>query len=651
MIELRSFSAPVRVLGFLMLMLSLSRIILIAWYWGRVAPTDGVWFILLQGIRFDIVLMGMLIGPALLAAPWVSGHKYGGPMLRYYLVAVTMFVLWMELGTIPYIDQYDVRPNYIYVEYLKYPREVLSMLFVSYGMLMMLIGLLTLGGWLLAWRWSGSALQTPKRKGLPEALILTPMVLILILAMVRSTLDHHPVNPSTVAFTTDSLVNQLALSSPYTLVYAIYEQQRDSRGRSVKYGKMDEDDALRTVVEDAGLAAEVDLQSETPTMHMQLATRRLNRPLNLVIILQESLGAEFVGSLGGKDLTPSIDALADDGIWFEQLYATGTRSVRGIEAIISGFPPTSRRSVVKLAETQRGFFTIANLLQNQNYETSFIYGGSAHFDNMRRFFLNNGFQTVIDQDDFENPKFTATWGVSDEDLFLKAHEHLSSKGDRPFFSLVFSSSNHKPFEVPAGKVETRTGPEGPRDTAVAYADYALGEFFKLARSSNYYDNTVFLVVSDHNSRVKSAHLVPVERFHIPGVILGGGIQPRRVPGITSQVDLLPTLLSLMGIDGQHPAIGYDLTRPEYYLGAGRAQMQFHSLQAWMVPGKVVVLQPKLPMQSFLYELGGSLDPDPAPDQELMRQALAHSLYPSMMIREKAYRPKDFSLVEKDPGAN
>ena len=101
MIELRSFSAPVRVLGFLMLMLTLSRIVLIAWYWGRVAPTDGVWFILLQGIRFDVVLMGMLIGPAMLAAPWVSGHRYGGPALRYYLVAVTMFVLWVELGTIP----------------------------------------------------------------------------------------------------------------------------------------------------------------------------------------------------------------------------------------------------------------------------------------------------------------------------------------------------------------------------------------------------------------------------------------------------------------------------------------------------------------------------------------------------------------------
>ena len=135
---------------------------------------------------------------------------------------------------------------------------------------------------------------------------------------------------------------------------------------------------------------------------------------------------------------------------------------------------------------------------------------------MRRFFLNNGFQTVIDQKDFEDPEFVATWGVSDEDLFQKAHEYLSHRGEQPFFSLVFTSSNHKPFEVPAGKVETRTGSGWPRDTAVAYADYAMGKFLEKARESDYWENTVFLVVSDHNSRVKGAHLIPVERFHVPG---------------------------------------------------------------------------------------------------------------------------------------
>ena len=636
--SVRSLAAPLRVLGFLMLLLSLSRLLLLAWYWDRIAPTGGSWFILLQGVRFDLVLMGMLVGPALLAAPWISRRRTGAYLLRVYLVVVTLFIVWVELGTIPYIDQYDARPNYIYVEYLKYPREIFSMLLTSYGLLMAVVAIATLLSALLAWQLTRSTSQTSSHRRLPGALLLTPVMAVLIFAMIRSTTDHHPVNPSTVAFTTDSMVNQLPLNSPYTLIYAVYEQHRDAKGGSANYGKMDEGEALRLVVEAAGLTGQVDLQSDTPTMHDQLATRRLDRPLNLVIVLEESLGAEFVGSLGGKDLTPNLDALSDKGIWFEQLYATGTRSVRGIEAIVSGFPPTSKRSVVKLTETQKDFFTIANVLQEQNYQTSFIYGGSSHFDNMRRFFLNNGFQTVIDQKDFEDPQFVATWGVSDEDLFLKAHQYLSANRDQPFFSLIFSSSNHKPFEIPEGKVETRTGPDGPREMAVAYADYALGGFMAMARDSDYWDNTVFLVVSDHNSRVKGASLIPIERFHVPGVILGAGIEPRLVPGISSQIDLLPTLLSLIGVDSRHPAVGRDLTRPEYYEGGGRAQMQYHDTQGWLVDGKVVIMQPKLPRKSFLYQPGGTFRPDPDPNPELEREALAHALWPVMMIRDKAYHP-------------
>ncbi len=631
--------APARVIAMLMVVLSLSRIATMAWFWDRVEPTGGTWFILLQGIRFDLVLMGMVMGPALLLAPWVSGLKKGVTGLRIYMVAVTLFVLWVELGTIPYIEQYDSRPDYIYVEYLIYPREVLSTLLASYGLLMAVVGAATLICALLTWRMTRRATQTVgSYRALPGALLLTPFVLLAMFAMIRSTLDHHPINPSTVAFTTDSMVNQLPLNSPYTLVYAIYEQNRDANGGSANYGKMDKQKVLQIVAKAAGLDGKVDLHSDTPTMHDQTATRRLDRPLNLVIILEESLGAEFVGSLGGKDLTPNLDALADEGIWFEQLYATGTRSVRGIEAIISGFPPTSKRSVVKLTETQKNFFTIADLLTKQNYQTSFIYGGSAHFDNMRRFFMNNGFQTVIDQKDYVNPQFTATWGVSDEDLFLKAHEYFEAQGDRPFFSLVFSSSNHKPFEIPAGKVENRSGPDGARDTAVAYADYALGEFLSNARSSSYWDNTVFLVISDHNSRVKGAHLIPVEHFHIPGVILGAGIEPRVVPGITSQIDMLPTLLSLMGVDSRHPAIGHDLTLPEYAQGGGRAQLQYHDIQGWLVPGKVVIMQPKLPIKTYLYQPGSNLQPDPEPESDLQQQALAHALWPVMMISDKSYHP-------------
>jgi phosphoglycerol transferase MdoB-like AlkP superfamily enzyme len=353
--------------------------------------------------------------------------------------------------------------------------------------------------------------------------------------------------------------------------------------------------------------------------------------------MEESLGAEFVGSLGGKNLTPNLDRLSRDGIWLERLYATGTRSVRGIEAVLSGFPPTNRRSVVKLMETQDDFFTIASLLLEKGYLTGFLYGGEAHFDNMKRFFLNNGIQTVIDEKDFEDPEYFGTWGVSDEDLFNRAHDEFLSAGDQPFFSFLLTSSNHKPFDIPEGRVEPETGPDGPRETAVKYADYALGRFFEMASGSDYWDNTVFLVTADHNSRVYGDQLVPIERFHIPGLFIGGQIESRRVPGISSQIDLLPTLLSLAGISATYPRVGRDLTSPEYNQGAGRAIMQFYQIAAYLVPGRAVILQPDLPVASFRYRPGGELMPDPFPDPDLEQTALAWALFGSFMTAKGPFR--------------
>ena len=163
---------------------------------------------------------------------------------------------------------------------------------------------------------------------------------------------------------------------------------------------------------------------------------RRKKPLNLVIILEESLGATFVESLGGVPVTPNLEKLKHEGWWFEQLYATGTRSIRGIEAVTTGFLPTPAQAVVKLSLAQRNFATLASILGQHGYESEFIYGGEAHFDNMRGFFTGNGFSLITDQKDFKSPKFAASWGVSDEDLFDKTHERLNAKHseDQPSFT-------------------------------------------------------------------------------------------------------------------------------------------------------------------------------------------------------------------------
>ncbi len=373
--------------------------------------------------------------------------------------------------------------------------------------------------------------------------------------VIRSTLDHRPINPSVAAFSPDSMVNQLPLNSPYSVMYAVYEQRRDAKDSNVRYGAMTEDEVLTYVLEDAGIKRHEVADGRGPSFHLQEPTFQFSRPKNIVIVLEESLGAEFVGSLGGRPLTPILDAAATQRhlvrstLCHRHPFGAWNRS-RG-----DRHHPHRTRSVVKLAETQNHFFTLASLLRAQGYQTSFIYGGEAHFDNMKRFFLANGFDTVIDEKDYPDPDYLGTWGVSDEDLFNRADQHFTQAGDQPFFSLVFTSSNHEPFDIPAGRVTPETGPDGPRETAVKYSDYAVGKFLEHAESSAYWDNTVILVIADHNSRVYGDQLVPVDRFHIPGLIVGGGIEPRFVPGISSQIDMLPTLLSLAGVRRNTPPSG------------------------------------------------------------------------------------------------
>jgi phosphoglycerol transferase MdoB-like AlkP superfamily enzyme len=353
------------------------------------------------------------------------------------------------------------------------------------------------------------------------------------------------------------------------------------------------------------------------------------------------MGATFVESLGGVPVTPELEKLKEQGWWFERMYATGTRSVRGIEAVVSGFPPTPAPSVVKLSLSQTGFFSIAGLLAAQGYHTEFIYGGEADFDNMQGFFRGNGFQSIIEQKDFESPAFVSSWGVSDGDLFDKTHERLQTlhAQGRPFFMLAFTSSNHAPFEFPDGMIELYDAEKGTDRNAVKYADYELGRFFRRAQASRYWQDTLFVIVADHDIRVRGDSLVPVRNFHIPALMLGADLEPRRIRTVASQIDIPVTALSLMGLDVQHPMPGRDLSRMADD-APGRAMMQFEEHYGWMEGDALVVLRPGRPPAFARYDARTKqvqpVEPDTDGDR-LARRALAHVQLASWLYRKQKYR--------------
>ncbi|MBU2427559.1 MAG: LTA synthase family protein [Gammaproteobacteria bacterium] len=621
-----------------LVLLSLSRFGLVLWNADRVFATDALVAIMLQGVRADLIVLCLWSAIPVLLVPLWAHRRWQQSWFKFtYIWSLfgLISLLFMELASPAFIMQYDVRPNRLFIEYLKYPQEVFSTLWHGFR-LPFLAGIIftTLFSILLA-----RLLKAPTAKlqlwSATRSLLVWPVAVILVFAGIRSTTDHRPANPALFAITADAMVNSLVISSGYSVLYAIYSMKHEARS-SEMYGKLSTADMLQQSLDWPWLKTYQFANAEAPTLHFQTATVKRDKPLNVVIILQESLGATFVQSLGGVPVTPELEKLKTQGIWFENLYATGTRSVRGIEAVVAGFPPTPAQSVVKLSNSQQNFTTIASVLKSQGYNTQFIYGGEAHFDNMRSFFTGNGIDDIVDFSRIKNPAFVGSWGASDEDLFNTAHQQLLAlhQQDKPFFSLIFTSSNHEPFEFPDNRITMHEQPKNTVNNAVKYADWAMGKFFETAKNSDYWQDTLFLVVADHDNRVYGNNLIPVEKFRIPGLILGADVTPEVLDTLSSQIDLAPTLLSMAGVSACHTMIGRDLTLDK--TSPGRAILQFENYFALMQPDSITILKPNEGSVLANYQVANKkllLSTTPATKTQLQK-ALAQVQLPSYLYRER-----------------
>jgi phosphoglycerol transferase MdoB-like AlkP superfamily enzyme len=621
-----------------LILLTCSRIGLLAWQYERISDFSVVSTILLNGLRIDLSTLAYWLFIPVLCFPlfrflrWSAGwHNF----LNVWFMLGLAILLLLELATPTFINEYGLRPNRLFVEYLIYPQEVLSMLVNGHLLSVIIcIGTLTGSTYLLQKLLKKHILPSVSNNmpSLSSSLIGSLVLLVVFFGLARGTLSHRPINPALVYFSTDPLLNSLTLNSWYSVMFALKQLNSEGDAASI-YGKMPQDEIIRRVRQTTGLPEHSFNSERLPTLATKTASYA-GPQKNLVIVLEESLGAQFVASLGGKNLTPQLDKIMADGWAFSQLYATGTRSVRGIEAVVTGFTPTPARAVVKLNKSQQNFFTLAALLKQHNYQTQFVYGGESHFDNMKSFFLGNGFEHIVDMPDFAKVNFAGSWGASDQDLFTQADLELSrlAENEQPFFSLIFSSSNHDPFEIPEGVINELEG-EDPRERAIRYADHALGEFFVKAKQSNYWQNTVFLVVADHDARVFGSELVPVKNFHIPGVILGPDIEAKMDDRLASQIDLGPTLLSLMGINAANPMLGIDLTHSQT---PSRAMMQYDKNFAYMTADKVAILQPEKAPTYYHYNIiNKRLEPAQS-DDELGKTALAHALFGSLAYQHGWY---------------
>jgi phosphoglycerol transferase MdoB-like AlkP superfamily enzyme len=484
---------------------------------------------------------------------WFGASLQRSVFLALYALGWAIFIFLLAAEYF-FFDEFKSRFNTVAIDYLLYPHEVFVNIWDTYPVPAVVLGCAVVAlavGWVARRLTHGLwAAPVPRR-----AAWLRLFAACGLFALLAFSLRFIPPR-----FSRERLVNEVANNGLISLATAAWSRNLDY---TAFYPILPRDEAFararRLLAEPA-----CEFIGATDSLTRRVSGDPTRPRRNVILFLEESLGSEFWGSLGRKEatLTPKLDKLSEEGLFFVNMYATGNRTVRGFEGVLSSFPPLPGDSIVK-RDRSENVETIARVLQRDGYRTLFLYGGRGRFDGMRAFTVNNGYERFVEQGDFARPTFSTIWGVCNEDLYQRTLEEcreLNRKGE-PFLATVLSVSNHKPYTYPAGRI-----PENPnlrrRSNAVKYTDWALGKFFADAKEEPFWTNTIFVVVADHGARVYGSQSIPIHSYEIPLLILGPAAvnAPARLQQWGCQLDVAPTLLGLLGRPYETLFFGRDLLK-------------------------------------------------------------------------------------------
>ena len=484
---------------------------------------------------------------------WLVSARFNSSRPGVALMALgsyaTLFgMLYLAALEYFFFEEFDSRFNLVAVDYLIYPTEVIGNIEETYPVGPISAAIAGVAAGLFWWLWPRLRPQADTLTRGARTRIFLAHLLLVALAIAFYATD-------TLARFENRVARELANNGPSSFFAAF----RTNQIAYTDFYRTGERAQLRKLLRaDLARGGGEFVQPGEVTRRFPARAEGFGK-LNIVLISEESLGAEFVGAYGDeRALTPEFDALTQQGLLFTQAYATGTRTVRGLEAFSASFPPIPSESVVKRPGNEI-ITSWGEVLNGLGYHSSFLYGGFGAFDNMNAYFGANGY-ALSDRADIKDVKFANVWGVSDEDLFMHAIRYYDErvKEGKPFYSIIMSTSNHKPFTFPEGIPGVKPK-GGGREAGTRYADYAIGQFFREAQKHGWYGNTVFIVVADHGARVYGAAEIPLFSYEIPLLVIAPGhLAPGRMDTPTSQIDIMPTVLGLLGLGYEGPFFGQDV---------------------------------------------------------------------------------------------
>jgi phosphoglycerol transferase MdoB-like AlkP superfamily enzyme len=589
------------------------------------------------GLLFDLVAACYALAPLALWLALVPNRVARHPVHRALALAgfgVVVFVsVVLAASEWLFWDEYGGRFNFIAVDYLLYTHEVLQNIWQSFPVGKILLAILAAAAacavLLRRILWQAAAAPLTWR-----ASFVALLALGLFMAASLRWLDSDAKN-----FSAEDAANDLAGNGFYEFFAANY---RNELSYERHYATLPDEEVMAFVRSALGV-------NTGEGVERRIVTPGQPRRLNVVLISVESLGAEYLGSYGNaRGLTPNLDALAGQSLWFSQVYATGNRTVRGMEALALALPPTPGQSIVRRPNNDR-LFSLGSVFEDKGYAVLFAYGGYGYFDNLNAFFEANDYRTVDRRAiPSQRVEFENVWGVADEHLFDQVLEEIDREkarpSARPMFAHVLTTSNHRPYTYPPGRIDIPSG--SGRDGAVKYTDYAIGDFLRKARTRPWFDETLFVITADHGANARGTTRIPVDKYLVPLFVFAPKhIKPARVDRLMSQIDIPPTMLGLLRFDYHSKFFGRDILNspPE----SDRAFVANYQTLGYLRRDAMVLLHPKRKTEAFRVDADKNilkaLD-DPA----LVREAISFYAAAAYVFRNGLYRDEEQVPPEDRP---
>lgn len=590
-----------------------------------------------RGLWFDLATLAFAISPwlllsALLPDRWRRSRAFvaAGWAVLWLVVALLLFGAVAEFT---FWQEFSTRFNFIAVDYLVYTHEVIGNIRQSYPV----------PGIIAAIAAAALAVTLVLRRHLRLATAprgTRRRVVLAALAVALPAIGVAAANVDQMAGSGNAYADELGGNGLFSFAAAFRRNELDYDRFYRTIPQSDADAILLRLGVERQPLSEALKPPEVENAAAQLGpfTRR---PRNVVLVSVESLSAEFLGAYGNRSgLTPNLDRIAREGLLFTRHFATGTRTVRGLEALSLGVPPVPGQSIVRRPDNEH-LATVGEILEHQGRHIAFIYGGYGYFDNMNAYFKGNDYE-IVDRGDFppESIVFENVWGVADEVLFANAVRVLDAADARgkPFLAHIMTTSNHRPFTYPAGRIDIPS--PGGREGGVKYTDHAIGEFISRARGRPWFDDTLFIITADHCAAVAGKTRLPVGSYRIPLIMYAPSmVRPGVDTRLASQIDVPPTILDLLGASGDDHFFGQGLFEDAHL--PARAFISNYQELGYYKDGMLTVLLPKRRVEAFRIDPETFAATPAEPDPVLLDEAIAYYQTASRAFRTGKLRSPDY----------